>query len=240
MTTFLERAAWTTAPAAGDPLDPARVRGVALHWPGSAAPIGDPGREAVARRLEGYRRFHTTAGRGWADFAYNAAVDQAGRVWDGRGVGRRSAGNGAAGPNAEYLALLLLVGRGEDPSDAMRAAVRDWRTGRLLARYPGAVAVVTHSDVRPEPTECPGPAVTALVRSGAFTLTPTRAAAAAAPTRKAVRMILSKNYNQWLVVDMAAGTVREVTYAAMEGLKAAGVPFVELPNEDLGRLTWVA
>ena len=40
---------------------------------------------------------------GWADFAYNVAFDQAGRVWDGRGIDRRSAGNGGPGPNLDNV-----------------------------------------------------------------------------------------------------------------------------------------
>lgn len=169
MITYLPRSAWTrSGPAkAMTPMHQADARGFAVHWPGSKYPIGAPSRESVARRLEGYRRYHV-ATKGWADIAYQACVDASGRVWDCRGVTWRSAANGSIIDNAQYGALLFLLGPGDEPTDAMVTAVRDWRRTMWLARYPRAVRVVGHADIRDTPTACPGPAAQALVDGGQF------------------------------------------------------------------------
>lgn len=167
MTIYLPRSAWTTH----GPVRPltqligSEVRGVALHWPGTTAPIGAASQSSIAGRLEGYRLGHTRD-RGWSDIAYQVAVDQVGRVWTLRGIGYRSAANGDQATNRAWGALLLLVGPGERPTSEMVAAIQDWRAGPWLDRYPHATKIVGHGDIRPEPTECPGPAVRALIASG--------------------------------------------------------------------------
>lgn len=172
MVTYLERAAWTNVPRPDTltPFDAPTLRGIAAHWTGSPAPLGPtPTLTQTARRIEGYRRLHTDPeprGRGWSDLAYNVVVDQAGRVFEGRGIAHRSAGNGGATVNRTHGAVLLLVGRGETPTQAMLDAVRSWRRVVWLRAWPAATGVVGHRDLHP--TECPGPAVYDLVRSGRF------------------------------------------------------------------------
>ena len=169
--TLLPRTRWTTHGPVGTlvALASADVLGLAIHWPGTTGPIGDPGERSIVSRLEGYRRFHTAAppvGRGWADVAYNVAVDQAGRVWDLRGIAYRSAANGTQALNARWVAVLVLLGPGEQPSAKMLDALRWLRSRVVLKRYPGASRVVGHKDIRPDPTACPGPLMTAHIRSG--------------------------------------------------------------------------
>lgn len=172
---LLPRAAWTThGPArALTGFAPGDVLGVALHWPGTTGVIGDPGSKAVAGRLEGYRSFHagltSEGGRGWADIAYNVAADQAGRLWSARGLAWRSAANGSAELNRTWVAVLLLVGPGEQPTPALVASLRWLRTALVLPAHPKATRVVGHGDIRPRGTACPGPAVAALIRSGQLT-----------------------------------------------------------------------
>jgi hypothetical protein len=166
---IMPRTAWTTTrrPDTLTPLVASEVLGLALHWPGTTAPIGPGPQTAVAARLEGYRRDHVND-RGWADVAYQLAVDQAGRIWELRGLGHRSAANGDTGPNRHWGAVVVLVGPGEALTPACLAALRHlWRM--WLARYPHATRLVEHRDVRPEPTACPGPAVRAAIDSGAIT-----------------------------------------------------------------------
>jgi hypothetical protein len=170
---YLPRSAWTSVPkpAALMPLFPGEVDGDAQHWPGI-----DPGvspdykfagrsQKQIATYLEGIRRYHTGV-RGWQDIAYLQAIDPAGRVWDLRGMEHRSAANGDTGPNRNYGATLWLVGPNEEPTDAQVAAYQTWRVEKWLRRYPDAVQVKRHSDVRPDGTACPGPHVGALVTSG--------------------------------------------------------------------------
>jgi hypothetical protein len=179
MSSLLPRTAWTATarPSGLTAFVAAAVSGMALHWPGTTGVIGDPGSKSIAGRLDGYRRYHVTPeprGHGWRDIAYSVAVDQAGRVWDLRGLDVRSAANGTAELNRVWLGVLLLLGPGEQPTAQMVAALRWLRNSLVLPRYPRAVKVVGHRDIRPEPTDCPGPAVTALIRSGAITKTPAK------------------------------------------------------------------
>ena len=139
MTEFLPRSAWTsTRPTAGALTRPV---GYAFHWPGSPQKWGGLTKAQVASRLEGIRRYHVGSA-GYSDIAYQVAVDQSGRVWDLRGVGRKSGGNGNATLNRTWGAFLLLLGPGEEPTAAMTQASRD-----LRARW---LDVHTNADLSPE------------------------------------------------------------------------------------------
>jgi hypothetical protein len=149
-------------------MTPAQVRGVAVHYTGSTSPLGPTATlQLTARRLEDERVFHTQ-GRGWSDIAYSAAIDQAGRVFDCRGIAYRSAANGSVTVNQQYGAITWLIGVGDRPSAAMIQAFRDWYHSHWLVRYPHATAVVGHRDLYS--TDCPGDPAYALVRSGALTV----------------------------------------------------------------------
>lgn len=179
MVEYLPRSAWTSVPKPSGlaDLNPATVVGDAQHWPGIDPDVSPnykfAGRtqKQIATYLEGIRRYHTGT-NGWTDIAYLQAIDPAGRVWDCRGLEHRSAANGDTIPNARYGATLWLVGPNERPTDAQVTAYQTFRTDRWLRRYPDAVQVKRHSDVRPEGTACPGPYVGALVTSGTLTRPP--------------------------------------------------------------------
>lgn len=174
---YRARSDWTDVPRPVDnlvKLVTTNVDGFAVHWPGTGQDvIGDPGEKAIAARLESYRDYHTTpikdGGKGWSDIAYQAAIDQAGRIWDCRGIAYQSAANGDLDVNRQYGAVLLMIGEKETPSAAMITAVQRFRSERWLARFPGAKDVVGHRDVRPEPTACPGDRAYALIKNGTFT-----------------------------------------------------------------------
>lgn len=154
-------------------LDRNEVEGVCLHWPGTSVPIGDAGRDRTAARLEGYRRFHTAeppVGRDWSDIAYQLGVDQGGRAWSLRGIEHRSAANGTANLNARFVAVVLLVGPGEQPTPAMLNTARWLRSEVIIKAYPGATRVTGHGQIRPEGTDCPGPAILQRINSGEFAL----------------------------------------------------------------------
>jgi hypothetical protein len=170
VTQYYQRSAWTSTPRPVSKLvamDPAVVRGVAVHYTGSTTPLGSTATlQLSARRLEDERVFHTT-GRGWSDIANQVACDVEGRVFDCRGIGYRSAANGNATVNQQYGAVTWLIGVGDRPTAAMVNAFRDWRTSHWLAMYPRATAVVGHRDLYS--TDCPGDPVHQLVRSGVLT-----------------------------------------------------------------------
>jgi hypothetical protein len=125
----------------------------------------------VARYLEGIRRFHT-GDRGWSDIAYQEAVDQRGRRWDLRGWHRASAANGSTEANDRWGAVVALIGQGQKPTPAMLrgldAAHRDF-----VRVHPTGRRLVTHNDVRPQPTACPGPHLTRWVARGGYVPAPT-------------------------------------------------------------------
>lgn len=169
MVDYLPRSAWgARAPNGGPgPLTKSRVRGVAFHWPGTASHTPITSKTAVASALRGWQDWHMD-GRGWSDIAYQVAVDQAGRAWILRGLAIQSGANGGTEVNEEYGAILLTLVQGEKPTEAMkataRAVVEDFR-----ALFPGGTAVVGHGDIRPDGTDCPGPAARAALEAGELT-----------------------------------------------------------------------
>lgn len=158
------RSAWGARPAARvTPLDWHRVTDLIIHYPGEADPIGtDPARIAAAlRSMQAYHMAAPPKGRGWSDLAYSFAVDQAGRIWEGRGwASRDGATSGHGGTSASILAL---VANDEQPSDLMLSAILGWMDdaqGRCthIARRGWHSAYVS--------TTCPGNALRAWGMSG--------------------------------------------------------------------------
>jgi hypothetical protein len=138
--------------------------GVAIHYPGDPGTFGtSPTLAQSAARLEGERAFHVDT-RGWSDIAYSVAIDQAGRVFDCRGIGYRCAANGNQTVNSEYGACTWLVGQNEAPTPAMRNAFIRWRASYWLSAYPSATKIVGHRDLYQ--TDCPGNKTYALIQSG--------------------------------------------------------------------------
>jgi hypothetical protein len=179
VTTYMLRSAWTSTAAAGVTLTGSKLRGVAIHWPGTTQDaIGDPGQAAIASRLRQYRDFHLS--RGWRDIGYNFAVDQAGRFWmlrstrwKGNLVGAHCASAGNPDANYEYVGVLLIIGDRETPSSLMVGAFRDWYHNRFLVGWPGRTDVRGHGQVPGASTECPGARARTLIASGDFTGSPT-------------------------------------------------------------------
>lgn len=171
MVTYLPRSAWKARAARGSTaLVPSEVLNEAFHWPGMSKAInavGEAGKARVASALRGWQNYHMDV-RGWSDIAYQAAIDQEGRVWTLRGINIRSGANGDATVNRKYGAVLLILGPGEKPSAAMvasaKAVVVDYRS-----RFPKVpVKPTTHSAVRPAGTDCPGDLARDMINSGQF------------------------------------------------------------------------
>lgn len=162
--THFTRGDWGARPPKAGPghLDPAAVKGVAFHHHG-----GDPihGKAHVIRALQSWQRFHQDT-RGWSDIAYQVAVDQDGNTWELRGLVNQSAANGDRAVNQSHGAVLLIVGNDEDPTDKLLAAARGV-VASFRQRYPRGRAIKGHQDIRPGGgTECPGPKIMTLIRSG--------------------------------------------------------------------------
>lgn len=152
-------------PARGGPgpLWPSRVEGIALHWPAMSRPLTTV--EAVKNALRGWQAYHLS--KGWSDIGYQVAVDQDGNRYDLRGLATQSGANGDEDVNERFGAVLLILAPGEQPSAAMVAEVRQVIADHR-ALFPRSTKIVGHSDIRPEPTACPGPAALAAIRAGKF------------------------------------------------------------------------
>lgn len=168
MVDYLPRSAWNAQPAESGPgvLTGSRVEGAVIHWPGTGSTDVIHDRADVAAALRGWQRYHMEV-RGWSDIAYQVAVDQAGRAWTLRGLLKQSGANGNQDVNERYGAILLVLATGEEPSDAMIATTREV-IADFRRIYPDGTAIKPHSAVRPDPTDCPGPAARAAIARGDF------------------------------------------------------------------------
>jgi hypothetical protein len=164
---YFARSAWTSTPRPINDLvalDAGELRGIAVHYTGSATPLGDsPTLAETVHRLEQERVEHVE-GRGWSDIAYLAAIDQAGRVFDCRGIAYRSAANGDQAVNRSHGAVTILLGVGDQPTAAALAAFRDWYQRIWLNYWPKAGRIVGHRDLHS--TSCPGDPLYALIKAG--------------------------------------------------------------------------
>lgn len=175
MTEYLARSEWTSASRGGSEMTGTQLVGVAVHWPGSSTPeYGVESKAAVASRLRGWRDYHVN-GRGWSDIGYNVAIDQAGRVWDLRGIGRvgaHCASSSNPDANHEWMGVLLILGAREQPTQAMLTAFRHFRTTVFLTRWSGRTQIRGHGQVPGAQTSCPGSRVRELISDGALAQPP--------------------------------------------------------------------
>ena len=171
--TYLDRSAWTRTPRPVSkltPLDATRLVGVAVHYTGSTGPLGStPTLAQSVARLEAERVDHTSRSssdptKPWTDIAYQVAFDQAGRVFDCRGIDYRSAANGDQDVNSTHGAVTFLIGVGDQPTQALLDAFTSWYRAVWLRRWPNATRIVGHRDLHA--TACPGNAVYQLIRAG--------------------------------------------------------------------------
>lgn len=151
-------------PEARYKLDPLKVVGVALHWPGILDPLTNV--DQVCAALRSWQGYHMDV-KGWSDIAYQVAVDQAGNTYGLRGLRYRSGANGDQTTNVMYGAFLLVVAIGEQPTGTMVKAVRS-RVDQHRNLFPKSQRIVGHRDIRPEPTACPGELVDDMIDAGRF------------------------------------------------------------------------
>lgn len=163
---YYSRSSWTSASKGGTRLAGSgrTMRYIYIHYPGQAAAIGRASLASTRNRLEGYRRQHKNV-QGWADIAYNLAVDQSGNVWELRGLDRQTGANGGSTSNRHGQAILVLVGNNEAPTAECVAGIKD-AVRRVRAAHRQAQTIRGHQQSPDASTACPGPALMRLVRSG--------------------------------------------------------------------------
>jgi N-acetylmuramoyl-L-alanine amidase len=167
---LVKRREWGARRARGrERLDPAQVRGVALHYSAMNADERPDHREC-AGRVRAMQRFHMEQ-RGWLDVAYNHIACVHGYVFVGRGFGVRSAANGTKPANDRYFAVCFLGDDTKGRADVTPAAFA--ALGDLLRSYdrrvPRLLRVRPHSDFVATP--CPGDELRAYIKRKAWVST---------------------------------------------------------------------
>ena len=163
---YYSRSAWTRTGKGGVRLAGSgrTMTTIYIHYPGQGAAIGRASVASTRNRLEGYRRQHKNV-NGWADIAYNVAVDQSGNVWELRGIDRQSGANGGTASNRSGQAILVLVGNNEKPTAECVAGIKD-AVRRIRRVHPKASRIRGHQQSPDASTACPGAHLMGLVRSG--------------------------------------------------------------------------
>lgn len=178
-------------------------------------------------------------GRGFADIDYNFLVDQAGKIYEGRGwdvIGAHCVGYNLTG------AGVCIIGN-DQASDAAKASVR-WLYDAYVRRCGHHLELRGHRQLATTGTTCPGDHVYAWVQGGLQVATPISPAdagrATAGPGQRVLRFG-SKGADvaflqRWLGLsdDGSFGPKTEAAvkrYQAMKGLTADGV---------VGPKTWAA
>lgn len=166
--TYYPRSAWTSVAKGGTILKGSgrTMTHIYIHYPGQGAAIGRASLASTRARLEGYRRLHKNV-RGWADIAYNVAVDQDGNIWELRGIDRQSGANGGTRSNRSGQAILVLVGNHETPTAECVAGIRE-AVALIRSHHSKADTIRGHQQSPDASTACPGAHLMGMVRSGAF------------------------------------------------------------------------
>jgi hypothetical protein len=240
MTTYMARSAWTTAARGGSQLTGSKLVGIAVHWPGTTSnAYGVESASKVAARLRGWWDYHVNT-RGWSDIGYNMAIDQAGRVWDLRGlsrVGAHCASDANPDANHEWIGVLFVLGDEERPTAEMIRAFQDFRWDVFLPRWPNRGSLTGHGRAPGVPgaqTSCCGPYAAAKILDGTLAKrpsTPTPEPEPEPPIRKDSDMALllrgGSSRRRLILGDQALG----VTQADYDLIAAAGVPATGVSNE---------
>lgn len=158
---LVKRSAWGARYGRGGTnITPARG-GVAVHYEGGGKLTGRP-HSQCAGRVRAIERFHVET-NGWAGIAYTYLVCEHGYVYEGRGLGHRTAANGTTASNQNYYAVCALIGDKDPATDTLTTAMRD-AIDYLRAHGAGS-SIKGHRQFLS--TSCPGTALYAWVRSGA-------------------------------------------------------------------------
>ncbi|MDK1473266.1 N-acetylmuramoyl-L-alanine amidase [Streptomyces sp. 549] len=156
MATFVTRAQWgARAPKkTSTDIDPSRG-GVAVHHTG-ATRFAAGAHSSCAAQVRGIQKHHMDD-KGWDDVAYTYLVCVHGSIYEGRGVGLRTAANGTNDSNHRYYAVCGLVGGTSSSYDTVTSALIDgFRTSIARLRSVGGAATGITGHRAFLATECPG------------------------------------------------------------------------------------
>jgi hypothetical protein len=154
---YVPRQQWQARPPRKQPqqLRQQGQRGLAVHHSGSKHERKDDHAQC-AGVVQAIQRFHQDA-RGWSDIAYSWLSCQHGYLFEGRGLGFRTAANGTdAGNDAWHAVCWLGDGAGFVADDSN---TRPLHAAVGLVRSWNARATLVWPHLRLRSTECPGRAL---------------------------------------------------------------------------------
>lgn len=158
---FVGRADWGAQYGRGPTNISPAAGGVAIHWEGPH--MGSFDHNTCDDKVRGIERFHVEE-NGWDGIAYTLVVCPHGTVFEGRGVGHRTAANGTNDSNDRFYAICALAGERDEIPDAMVDGIA---AGAAFLRAEGA-----GPDVQPHSafydTACPGPILRRRTTQGDF------------------------------------------------------------------------
>ena len=146
------------------PFTNSKLTHIVTHWPGDSRVLANIDSASL---LRAWQKYHIDV-RGWRDIGYNYAIDQAGRVWEGRGwnVG----GHVLADENTRSVGFLFMLGNTEKPTDAMlNSAARLAHEFVERDKLGRKLDYVGHSDWANK--VCPGPFIYPWTHAGMLPIT---------------------------------------------------------------------
>lgn len=159
--TVLPRSAWGARPmhANLDRMTP--IYRITVHH--TATRLASNYSRAAADEIRKFQQQHQDE-KGWADIGYHFIIDPAGRIWQGRPLQWQGAHAGTPDLNVGNIGIALIGDfEVEQPTPSQKKSLNDLLTS-LCARYHVDKShVYTHKEIRPGPTECPGPALQRVV-----------------------------------------------------------------------------
>lgn len=161
MTSIVSSSVWDRDIKSRPPI-PGNVDALTVHWVGSSS--YNRKRDRIADGIKAIEKSQMRNNSALSCVSYNFFVDKFGRVWEGRGFRYRNAANGGNANNLTSMSVCVLVGQSD--SQVTPDILSGLRTlySEAVKHYGRPLKVECHSDVRP--TQCPGPLLTSLVRSG--------------------------------------------------------------------------
>ncbi|MEU8133227.1 peptidoglycan-binding protein [Streptodolium elevatio] len=162
---YVRRAEWG-APATSPAASMTSSRGVKVHYLGT--PYSSRSHDRCAAYVRDIRASHLANKKeNYVDIAYNLLVCEHGYVYEGRGTRRRGGANGSAQLNLDHFSVCALLGSSglTQPTPAMIEGIR---FAIALFRAEGSAGREIRGHKDGYSTSCPGPALYALVTSGAL------------------------------------------------------------------------
>ncbi len=206
---FVSRAVWGARTSSLTTLQAFKV---AIHWEGPR--MGVFPHTSCAGYVRGIQNYHMDT-QGWSDIAYNLIVCPHGYVFEGRGVGRRSAANGGTDSNSDAYAICYLSGEGDAFTDEAKGAINE----AALLLVPAGPIWKRHRDYTS--TACPGDEISAWVAAGH----PSSVTPVPTPKEPPVAVRYSLPTGQVYVTDFVYR--RYVGPLTNDVLNDTGIPFIK-------------